>query len=152
MILPERKFHALVRLMDQFRNHRLLMPRPVMALLSVVAGACALAGCAAIGDSAMSQAFVDPAAYELYDCQQLANERTSLSARLTQLDGLMRKAQTGVGGAVVSEVAYRNDYIAVKARARLADQVWQDRACVDKPATPASPPPAGPGAKKPAKH
>jgi hypothetical protein len=139
--------------MKQNHHRRPLVPRLAAALLAAATGASALSGCAGIGDSAMSQAFVDPAAYDLYDCQQLANERTSLATRLDNLDKLMRKAQTGVGGAVVSEVAYRNDYIAVKARARLADDVWQDRKCADKLATPpAAPPqpPAVPGARKPA--
>ncbi|WP_244432010.1 twin-arginine translocation pathway signal [Rhodopseudomonas sp. B29] len=95
--------------------------------------ALALAGCAAIGDSAVSQAFVDPATYELYDCKQLATERASLAERLGKLERLMRKADTGVAGPVVTEIAYRNDYIAVKARARLADETWRSHRCVDQP-------------------
>ena len=110
---------------------------------SLLAGA-GMAGCAAIGDSAMSQAFVDPARYELFNCEQLAAERKGLDARLVELDGLMRKAQTGVAGSVVSEVAYRNDYINVKAQSRLAEQTWRENKCTDTPAAavavPAMPP------------
>jgi hypothetical protein len=101
-----------------------------------------LSGCAAIGDSAMSQAFVDPARYELYNCEQLAVERKGLDARLAELDGLMRKAETGVAGSVVSEVAYRNDYINQKALSRLADQTWRDNKCTE-PAPQATAPAAG---------
>ncbi|WP_322517649.1 twin-arginine translocation pathway signal [Rhodopseudomonas palustris] len=95
----------------------------------------------------MSQAFVDPARYNLYNCEQLAAERRGLDARLADLNGLMRKAETGVAGSVVSEVAYRNDYINVKAMSRLAEQTWRDNKCVE-----AAPPPAAsaPGARPPA--
>ncbi|WP_420132745.1 twin-arginine translocation pathway signal [Rhodopseudomonas sp.] len=110
----------------------------------LLAGA-GLSGCAAIGDSAVSQAFVDPARYELYNCEQLAAERKSLDARLADLDGLMRKAETGVAGSVVSEVAYRNDYINVKAQSRLAEQTWRDNKCTE----PAAPAAAPAGAKPP---
>ena len=54
-------------------------------------------------------AFADPAKYEFYDCKQLEGERKSLAGRAAELQGLMAKAETGAGGAVVSEVAYRND-------------------------------------------
>ncbi len=109
----------------------------------LMAGA-GVSGCAAIGDSAMSQAFVDPARYELFNCEQLAAERKGLDARLAELDGLMRKAQTGVAGSVVSEVAYRNDYINVKAQSRLAEQTWRENKCTETPAAAAAPavPPA----------
>ncbi|MGP9811418.1 twin-arginine translocation pathway signal [Rhodopseudomonas sp. NSM] len=118
-----------------------------VAFAALVVGAGGLSGCAAIGDSAMSQAFVDPAKYDLYNCEQLAAERKALDARLADLDGLMRKAQTGVAGSVVSEVAYRNDYINVKAQSRLAEQTWRDNKCVE-----AAPPPAAaaPGPRAPA--
>lgn len=117
--------------MTDSRFH-LPMPRSAAGLFIGVS-ALALAGCAAIGDSAVSQAFVDPATYELYDCKQLAAERTGLAERLAKLERLMRKADTGVGGPVVTEIAYRNDYIAVKARARLADDTWRSHRCVDEP-------------------
>lgn len=109
----------------------------------------AVSGCAAIGDSAMSQAFVDPARYELFNCEQLAAERKGLDARLADLNALMRKAETGVAGSVVSEVAYRNDYINVKAQSRLAEQTWRENKCTEAPAAaaaaPAVPPPARSG-------
>lgn len=97
-----------------------------------------LSGCAGIGDSGLSQAFVDPAKYDLYDCKQLEAERQLLDAQLAKLDGLMRKAQTGLAGWVVSEVAYRNDYINVKAKSRLAEQTWRENSCTPTSAKPAS--------------
>ena len=41
----------------------------------------------------------------------------------------MAKAETGVGGAVVAEVAYRNEYVATRGQARLAEEAWQKNRC-----------------------
>jgi hypothetical protein len=98
-----------------------------LPLLLLCAG---LGGCASVGDSMMSSAFVDPAKYENFDCKQLEAERKSLATRTAELQGLIAKADTGVGGSVVAELAYRNDYISARASARLAEEVWQRDKCV----------------------
>jgi hypothetical protein len=103
-----------------------------------------LAGCASMGDN-MSTAFADPAKYELYECKQLEPERKALAARLVDLQGLMAKAETGVGGTVVAELAYRNEYIAVRGQSRFAEEAWQRNKCVATApaaaAAPVAPPP-----------
>ena len=91
-----------------------------------------LAGCAGLSDS-MSTAFADPAKYELYDCKQLETERKSLAGRSAELQGLMAKAETGTGGVVVSELAYRNDYIAVRGQTELAEEAWRKNKCRETP-------------------
>ena len=96
----------------------------------------ALSGCAQMSDG-MSTAFADPAKYELYDCPQLEKERKALAARSTDLQGLMTKAETGFAGPVVAEMAYRNDYIAVRGQARFAEEAWQRNKCHETPAAPA---------------
>jgi hypothetical protein len=48
----------------------------------------------------------------------------------------MAKADTGVAGPVVSELAYRNDYISVRAQAKLADEAWRRNKCQDSPPAP----------------
>jgi hypothetical protein len=108
-------------------SHRQLFSRSlaVLALLALGAG---LSGCAEMGDS-MTSAFADPAKYDLYECSQLEGERTRLSARAAELQGLMAKAETGVAGPVVSELAYRNDYIATRGQTRLADEAWRRNKC-----------------------
>jgi hypothetical protein len=109
--------------------------------------ALGLQGCADMSDS-MSLAFADPAKYDLYDCKQLEPERKRLAERTAELQGLMAKAETGAGGAVVAEVAYRNDYIATRGQAKLAEQAWQKNRCRESlpgAAMPVAPPPA-PGA------
>jgi hypothetical protein len=98
----------------------------VMALLVSGIG---LAGCANMGDGFASGAFVDPAKYELYDCKQLETERKSLANRAAELQGLMTKAETGVAGPVVAELAYRNDYVAVRGQAKFAEDAWRRNQC-----------------------
>jgi hypothetical protein len=89
----------------------------------------ALSGCAEMSDSAMTTAFADPAQYDLYDCKQLEAERKNLASRAAELQGLMAKAETGTGGTVVAELAYRNDYVAVRGRMRFAEDAWRRNKC-----------------------
>lgn len=128
------------------RSHDLnLAPRrsTAAALLVLGAGLCAgLGGCANVGDSFASSAFVDPAKYENFDCKQLEVERKGLALRTAELQGLIAKAETGVGGSVVGELAYRNDYISVRGQARLAEETWQRNKCVATLPAAATPAPA----------
>ena len=113
---------------------------------ALLALALALSGCADMSDS-MSLAFADPAKYDLYECKQLEPERKRLAERTAELQGLMAKAETGAGGAVVAELAYRNEYIATRGQAKLAEQAWQKNRCRDTlpgAAMPVAPPPAPP--------
>src|SRR5947209_4910820 len=94
--------------------------RPVRAMLPLLALGAALAGCAGVSDT-ISPAFVDPARYELWDCKQLAPERKGLVKRIEDIDRLMAKAETGTGGVVVAELAYRNDYLAARGQQKLVE-------------------------------
>ena len=112
------------------------------AVLSALALAPALSGCAGVGDT-MSSAFADPAKYVLYDCKQLEPERKRLANALAENQGLMAKAETGVGGSVVAEMAYRNENIALRGQMHFAEEAWRKNRCRETaPATPAGPPPA----------
>jgi len=138
---------------DRCHDLRLTSRATIAALLVLCAGLGAtLGGCANIGDSFASAAFVDPAKYEQYDCKQLEAERKAQATRTAELQGLIAKAETGVGGSVVGELAYRNDYISARASSRLADETWQRNKCAASSpavATPApAPAPAGPAAGK----
>jgi hypothetical protein len=134
-------------------RHIKLLPftSAAMALLALGIG---LSGCASMGDS-MSSAFADPAKYDLYECKQLEAERKSLATRMAEVQGLMAKAETGVAGPVVAELAYRNDYIALRGQSKLAEEGWARNKCVASvpavaaPATPAAPPPNAKGAGSP---
>ena len=110
-------------------SHRQLFSR-CLAVLALVALGAGLSGCAGMSDT-ISPAFADPAKYDLYDCKQLEPERKSLAARTAEVQGLMSKAETGVAGSVVAEVAYRNDYIAVRGQSKLAEEAWRKNRCQD---------------------
>ncbi|WBL76095.1 twin-arginine translocation pathway signal [Bradyrhizobium xenonodulans] len=114
------------------------------ALVVLLAGA-ALSGCAGMSET-VAPAFADPGKYELYDCKQLEAERKSLASRTADLQKLMDKAETGTGGAVVSELAYRNDYVAVRGSAQLADDAWRRNKCRE---TPPDAPPAAAAPQRP---
>ena len=106
--------------------------RPSFSLAAAVAllvAATGLGGCAGMSDG-MSTAFADPAKYELYDCKQLETARKGLAARTAELQGLMAKAETGAAGTVVAELAYRNEYVAVRGQSKFADEAWQRNRCV----------------------
>jgi len=115
-----------------------------------------LSGCADIGEN-VSTAFADPAKYELYDCKQLETERKTLANRAAELQGLMAKAETGVAGSVVSELAYRNDYVAVRGQTHFAEEAWRKNRCHESPPAPPAadsklgPPGKPAGRAKPAK-
>jgi hypothetical protein len=110
-----------------------------VALLVLCAG---LGGCANVGDSFASGAFVDPAKYDQFDCKQLETERKVLALRTAEVQGLIAKAETGTGGSVVGELAYRNDYISFRAQAKLAEETWQRNKCVASSPAAATPAPA----------
>ncbi len=118
------------------------------AAAALLAAGFALSGCASVSET-IAPAFADPARYELYDCKQLEAERKGLAARTAELQKLMDKAETGTGGAVVSELAYRNDYIAVRGSAQLAEDAWRRNRCRETPpdAVPAASAPQRPDIK-----
>ena len=117
-------------------------------LPALLAAGLALSGCAGMSDT-VAPAFADPGKYELWDCKQLETERKNLATRTAELQKLMDKAETGAGGAVVAELAYRNEYVAVRGQAHFADDAWRRNKCRETPpgapATPA-PPAASPAA------
>jgi hypothetical protein len=119
------------------RRRSLSRAAPVVALLALAAAA---SGCAQIGD-AVPSAFSDPAKYELYDCKQLEAERKALTNRAAEQEGLMAKARTGVGGAVVAEMTYRNELISIHSQQKLADQAWRANKCHETPPDSAAPVP-----------
>jgi hypothetical protein len=113
------------------------LPRAAPAVALFVLG-IGLSGCADMSDT-LTTAFADPAKYDLYDCKQLETERKALASRAADLQGLMAKADTGVAGPVVAELAYRNEYVSVRGQARFADEAWQRSKChASPPAAPAT--------------
>lgn len=119
--------------------------RAVASRLAVIGVFAASLGACASGPS--SSLFVDPATYELYTCQQLGAARKRSNDRVVELEGLMAKAETGAGGALVSGLAYQTDYRAERARRDQIDEKITGNNCTSadlapppEPAVPSSPP------------
>src|SRR5471032_3129585 len=132
--------------------HRQTLKRAAAGLALLALG-IGLNGCADMSDS-MTAAFADPARYDLYDCKQLQAERERLATRGAELQGLMAKADTGVAGPVVAELAYRNEYVSVRGQARFAEEAWQRNKCRPSPPAAAAPglvpePPANAKGRRP---
>ena len=122
---------------------RIRVAARALAGAAVLACVALLSGCADMSDG-MTSAFADPAKYNLYDCKQLEAERKTLATKMAELQGLMGKAQDGFAGPVVAEVAYRNEYIALRGQKKNADEAWAINKCHDSPPakTAATPAPA----------
>jgi hypothetical protein len=89
-----------------------------------------LAECASeISNPLMGGAFVDPGQYEFYSCDQIAANRKVAEAKAEKLKLLMEKAEKGVGGAVVSVVAYKIEYTAVQDELKVIDATARDKKC-----------------------
>ena len=120
--------------------------RACCAAAALVVAGFALSGCASVSET-IAPAFADPARYDLYDCKQLEKERKDLARRTEDMKRLMDKAETATGGAIVSELAYRNDYIATRGQAQMAEDVWRRNKCHETP--PDAPPPANAPPQRP---
>lgn len=110
-------------------------------LAAMGALAASLGACASGPSSSM---FVDPAMYNLYNCQQLGTARTNSNNRVVELERLMAKAETGAAGSLVSGLAYQTDYRSERARRDQIDEKITSNNCssadMAAPATPAAPP------------
>ena len=116
------------------------------AALALLAPLFGLGGCADLGGDAYTLAFADPAKYDLFDCKQLEAERQGLARRAAELQGLMAKADTGVAGPVVAELAYRNELVAIRGQSRFAEEAWKNGKCKATPVAGAPAAPAAPAA------
>jgi len=89
-----------------------------------------LAACASeISNPLMGGVFVDPGKYEFYSCEQIAANRKNVEAQVKKLELLMDKAEKGVGGAVVSVIAYKGDYVAAQDELKVIDATARDKKC-----------------------
>jgi hypothetical protein len=124
------------RLRDSARNHgrhagtnralaRLAALFPVALPAALFA---ALAGCT-VNPEMAGQAFVAPGRYALYDCQQLATEKTGVSKREAELRNLIGKAETGFGGSLVAEAAYGTDYATERQKLQAINQAEVQNRC-----------------------
>ena len=81
----------------------------------------------------MGAAFTNPARYELYDCPQLEAERIRITSQLAEIRRLREKAETGVAGSAVAEMAYGTEYVTLRGRSDLAEETWRRNKCTETP-------------------
>jgi len=105
-----------------------LFPYQVRRMALTLGAVLALGGCSSVAVDE-STFFADPARFDLYDCKQLADVRKQQLDRVDELKRLMAKAETGTGGSVVSELAYRPDYTSAQANLKLANRAWDENHC-----------------------
>jgi hypothetical protein len=59
-----------------------------------------------------SRFVVSPGKYEIYTCQQIADQMQKTQSEVARLEGLLARAGQGQGGQVIGEIAYGPDYLA----------------------------------------
>jgi hypothetical protein len=101
------------------------IPRFVALIFSALLGGCA----SEISNPLMGGAFVDPGKYEFYSCEQIAFNRKVVVDKLQNLKLLMDKAEKGTGGAMISVIAYKGDYIAAQDELKVIDTTARDKKC-----------------------
>jgi hypothetical protein len=120
-------------------------------VVALILAGVTLSGCAYNADDYAEILFSDPAAFEFQDCKQLGATRIALAGQNAEMERLMAKAQTGVGGPIVVEVAYRNDYLKTRGQMKRVEDVWRRNKCeaAAGPKSAASIAPASPSPVKP---
>jgi hypothetical protein len=91
--------------------------RPRWLVLAAPLVAALLAGCTdgATSDDRMGRFLVSPGKYDLYPCPQMGDRGVELAIRQNELEVLIAKAGPGAGGSFASAVAYRPEYLQVRA-------------------------------------
>jgi hypothetical protein len=84
-----------------------------------------LAGCSANLDELV----VAPGKFEIYNCDQLAARGRAAVVRERELKTLIDRAEAGGGGALVSTIAYRNDYLTVRGELKQLEATAVDKKC-----------------------
>ena len=136
--------------LTRYRTKHAASRGPLAAALRLAAVGVLAASAGACAGGASSSVFVDPASFDLYNCQQLGTARRTTDARVVELEGLMAKAETGAAGTLVSGLAYQTDYRANRARRDQIDEKIVSNNCTsaDLAPPPAAAPPAAPPASK----
>jgi hypothetical protein len=124
-----------LRLTDPFQfskcpfDETMLPSMRILPFLALIFSAL-LAACASeISNPLMGGAFVDPGKYEFYSCDQIAANRKDVEKRAQELKLLMEKAEKGAGGAVVSVIAYKGEYVATQDELKVIDATARDKKC-----------------------
>jgi hypothetical protein len=91
-----------------------------------------VAGCASAVEGPLI--FTDAGKYQYHNCDQLAAAAKTQATREQELKALIDRAEEGVGGVLVSLMAYKADYIAVEEELRVIETTARSKHCLT-PAT-----------------
>lgn len=122
---------------------------PIRQLAAAALMAALLAGCASQGganDDSVSRFLVAPDKFVLYSCAQLAEKTVATVARERELEALMARAGPGSDGRLVSAIAYRPEYLAVRGEMNELRAAAADKKCNFVPGEEKPGPRAGGGA------
>lgn len=106
--------------------------RIIPALLGLVSIAV-LTGCAS--EDSTARFLVQPDKYVLYNCKELADAGQANAARQRELEGLMTKAGTDTGGALVSDLTYRPEYTQLHGEMNELHRTALEKNCKTMPGT-----------------
>ena len=96
------------------------------------AAALAVAGCSGVSDMA-SYTFVLSDRYTYNSCKEIGDIRVGLLAREKELIGLIEKADSGLGGFIVSTTTYRSEFEQIRAHLKALAKAGREKGC-DAPA------------------
>jgi hypothetical protein len=76
-----------------------------------------LTGCASpISEDTAATLTMSPGRYDIYDCALIASTIQGTRTRQVELEQLMARASQDTGGAFVSAITYRSDYLQTRAQ------------------------------------
>lgn len=101
--------------------------------LIAVLAAAAVCGCAS--EDTAGRFLVPPDQFVLYNCAQLSDAARVNFARQQELEKLMAKAGTGAGGEIVSDLAYRPEYVQLRGEMNELRKATVEKNCKPLPAT-----------------
>jgi hypothetical protein len=102
------------------------------ACVAGAAAALAVAGCSSVSDMA-SYTFVLSDRYVYSSCKEIADTRGGHVNREKELVGLIEKADSGLGGFIVSTTTYRSELEQVRAHLKALAKAGREKGC-DAPA------------------
>lgn len=123
-----RRSTAMPELCDSYRA---MVARPT--LMTGLLVAATLSGCAGSDDNA-GRFLVQPDRYLLYSCKELAEATQAVGVRQLELERLMAKAGSDSTGQLVSDLAYRPEYLQLRGQMNELRKTTAEKKCKINPA------------------
>jgi hypothetical protein len=106
--------------------------------------AAALGGCAGL-TATVGDPYVAPGKFSFLHCPDLATRLETTEARHRELQALMERSGSGVGGGAVNAFVYRPDMDGVEAELKALKATFAEKNCSDAPPKPPGKPEPGMG-------